>query len=92
MIVITGAAGFIGSRFAAALNDEGRDDLLLSDDFSVSQKDLNWKRLRAAGIIHRELLFEQLGSRWKNKVSFFIQKVKVYVLKVRFLVPDFQTR
>ena len=34
MIVITGAAGFIGSVVAGSLNQIGREDLVLVDDFS----------------------------------------------------------
>ncbi|MBP5650206.1 MAG: NAD-dependent epimerase/dehydratase family protein [Bacteroidales bacterium] len=35
MIVITGAAGFIGSCMVRHLNESGRDDLVLVDDFPV---------------------------------------------------------
>ena len=34
MIVVTGAAGFIGSVVAAELNQKGYNDLILVDDFS----------------------------------------------------------
>ncbi len=43
MIVITGAAGFIGSNLVAALNDEGRDDLIVCDWL---RQDLRWQNLR----------------------------------------------
>ena len=38
MIVVTGAAGFIGSCLVRKLNDAGHKDLLLVDDFSRSDK------------------------------------------------------
>jgi ADP-L-glycero-D-manno-heptose 6-epimerase len=38
MIIITGAAGFIGSCLAAYLNEQGYVDLVLVDDFSISEK------------------------------------------------------
>jgi len=38
MIVITGAAGFIGSCLAGYFNRIGRDDLILVDDYSKSEK------------------------------------------------------
>lgn len=38
MIVVTGAAGFIGSCLVSRLNKEGFDDLILVDDFSRSDK------------------------------------------------------
>lgn len=41
MIVITGAAGFIGSCLAAALQDAGYADLVLVDDFSRVDKSPN---------------------------------------------------
>ncbi|HNR20211.1 MAG: ADP-glyceromanno-heptose 6-epimerase [Bacteroidetes bacterium] len=41
MIVVTGAAGFIGSCLVAKLNEEGFNDLILVDDFSHTEKDKN---------------------------------------------------
>jgi ADP-L-glycero-D-manno-heptose 6-epimerase len=38
MIVITGAAGFIGSCLITKLNNEGHENLILVDDFSQEQK------------------------------------------------------
>ena len=35
MIAITGAAGFIGSQMARKLNQIGRKDLILVDDFTA---------------------------------------------------------
>ena len=41
MIVITGAAGFIGSCLVGNLNNEGYTDLILVDDFSHAEKEQN---------------------------------------------------
>lgn len=41
MIVLTGAAGFIGSCLLRKLNDEGQTDILLVDDFSRPDKNRN---------------------------------------------------
>jgi ADP-L-glycero-D-manno-heptose 6-epimerase len=41
MIVVTGAAGFIGSCLVAKLNKEGFNNLLLVDDFSNEEKNKN---------------------------------------------------
>ena len=38
MIVVTGAAGFIGSCLISKLNNEGHENLILVDDFSQLQK------------------------------------------------------
>jgi len=44
MILITGAAGFIGSNLAAGLNDRGITDLILCDRLRGGEK---WKNIRA---------------------------------------------
>ena len=41
MIVITGAAGFIGSCIAGTLNAKGINNLILVDDFSKTEKAAN---------------------------------------------------
>ncbi|HPS63753.1 MAG TPA: ADP-glyceromanno-heptose 6-epimerase [Bacteroidales bacterium] len=41
MIVITGAAGFIGSCMAGKLNNKGFKDIVLVDDFSREDKQIN---------------------------------------------------
>lgn len=41
MIVVTGAAGFIGSALVSRLNAEGLTDLILVDDFSNKEKSAN---------------------------------------------------
>lgn len=41
MIVVTGAAGFIGSCLVSRLNKEGRYDVIVVDDFSKKEKDRN---------------------------------------------------
>lgn len=41
MIIVTGAAGFIGSCLVRKLNDEGFNDLVLVDDFSKTEKEPN---------------------------------------------------
>lgn len=43
MIVVTGAAGFIASNVVKALNDQGRRDLILVDDFSKTEKRRNYE-------------------------------------------------
>ncbi len=42
MIVITGAAGFIGSCLISKLNSQGITDILLVDDFSFEEKNKNF--------------------------------------------------
>ena len=40
-IVVTGAAGFIGSCLVSFLNGAGYNNLILVDDFSQKEKDIN---------------------------------------------------
>ena len=53
MIVITGAAGFIGSVLTARLNQDKIDDLVLVDDFSRSSKKQNFENKAFRCLIHR---------------------------------------
>lgn len=43
MIIVTGAAGFIGSCMIGKLNSEGYTDIILVDDFTKTEKDNNLK-------------------------------------------------
>ena len=43
MIVVTGAAGFIGSNLVAGLNSARYRDLVLVDDFSRPEKKRNYE-------------------------------------------------
>lgn len=62
MIIVTGAAGFIGSNLVAKLNDEGYGDLLLVDDFSDKQKNLNLEQKIFSEKIHRDDFFEWMET------------------------------
>lgn len=53
MIVVTGAAGFIGSVMVRKLNDEGHADLVLVDDFSSTVKNRNLEGKQFAQRIER---------------------------------------
>lgn len=48
MIVVTGGAGMIGSNIVAALNADGRDDILVVDDLTDGTKFRNLADLRIA--------------------------------------------
>ncbi len=63
MIVITGAAGFIGSCLIQKLNDEGFYDLVLVDDFSNSKKNKNFEGKRFAKQIERDVFPEWLKGK-----------------------------
>lgn len=58
MIVITGAAGFIGSCMVAKLNQAGIEELILVDDFSKEIKKANWENKKYIDKIDRKLFFD----------------------------------
>lgn len=60
MIVVTGAAGFIGSCLAGRLNRQGFDQLILVDDFSFSDKNKNLVGKKFVDKIHRDLFIDWL--------------------------------
>jgi len=54
MIIITGAAGFIGSCLVQKLNEEGFHDLVLVDDFSNPEKNKNFEGKKFSKLVNRE--------------------------------------
>lgn len=62
MIIITGAAGFIGSNLAAKLNAEGRDDLVLVDWLGTGSKWRNVANCRYLDFIFPEDLPQFLAA------------------------------
>lgn len=59
-IVVTGAAGFIGSCMVQSLNDKGFDNLLLVDDFGIESKRKNWEGKNYIEILERHSFFDWL--------------------------------
>jgi ADP-L-glycero-D-manno-heptose 6-epimerase len=57
MIIVTGAAGFIGSCLVNKLNNKGISDILVADDFSNPAKNKNLERKIFLEKIHRDNLF-----------------------------------
>lgn len=57
MILITGAAGFIGSVITKHLNDEGHQKLLLCDHFESGEKWKNLRNLKYDSFVQVEDLF-----------------------------------
>ncbi|HHT03108.1 MAG TPA: ADP-glyceromanno-heptose 6-epimerase [Bacteroidales bacterium] len=53
MIVVTGAAGFIGSCMVSKLNKLGRNDIIIVDDFKKKSKKSNYSNLQYAKKIDR---------------------------------------
>ena len=59
-IIVTGAAGFIGSCMVQYLNEEGYENLILVDDFGVEAKRKNWEGKQYSNIVERYNLFDWL--------------------------------
>ena len=70
MIIITGAAGFIGSCFIKKLNDEGYNDLVLVDNFSIAEKNKNYEGKKFSQKINRDEFPE-----WLRKNQLHVQFV-----------------
>ncbi len=62
MIVVTGAAGFIGSNIVAALNARGEDDILAVDNAEVHARTGNLHDLRVAMFLPKDDLGHFLRS------------------------------
>lgn len=59
-IIVTGAAGFIGSRMVEHLNTLEYRNLVLVDDFGVEIKRKNWEQKGYAHLVERYNLFDWL--------------------------------
>lgn len=60
MIIVTGAAGFIGSYMVGKLNQEGYTDLVLVDDFLNTSKTNNWHSKKYRETVQRDVFFHWL--------------------------------
>ncbi|MDP4731438.1 MAG: ADP-glyceromanno-heptose 6-epimerase, partial [Flavobacteriales bacterium] len=54
MIIVTGAAGFVGSALVARLNEDRFFDLVLVDDFSREDRKRNWEGKKYTALVHRD--------------------------------------
>ncbi|MBK6949798.1 MAG: ADP-glyceromanno-heptose 6-epimerase [Haliscomenobacter sp.] len=69
MIIITGAAGFIGSCMVRKLNDQGHMNLLVVDDFSREDKNRNLAGKNYIARVHRDDLFSWI-DRMHQSIEF----------------------
>ncbi|MEO8146102.1 MAG: ADP-glyceromanno-heptose 6-epimerase [Bacteroidia bacterium] len=69
MIIVTGAAGFIGSCLVSKLNNEGYNNLLISDDFSNEEKDKNLDSKKFSQKVHRDDLMNFIKEN-HNSIEF----------------------
>jgi ADP-L-glycero-D-manno-heptose 6-epimerase len=69
MIVVTGAAGFIGSCLVSRLNKAGYSNIIVVDDFSKHEKDRNLEGKKFEAKVERGVFFKWLEE-FGSKVSF----------------------
>ncbi|TAD84983.1 MAG: ADP-glyceromanno-heptose 6-epimerase [Bacteroidetes bacterium] len=70
-VLITGAAGFIGSVMAGHLNQLGYANLVLVDDFGEEAKRANWETKQYAHVVERQSLQNWLTD-WGNEIDVVI--------------------
>ncbi|MES2775842.1 MAG: ADP-glyceromanno-heptose 6-epimerase [Bacteroidota bacterium] len=68
-IIVTGAAGFIGSCMVQYLNEKGFENLVLVDDFGAESKRVNWQAKSYSHIVERYNLFDWLEL-YDEKIDF----------------------
>ncbi|MFT4203796.1 MAG: ADP-glyceromanno-heptose 6-epimerase [Chitinophagaceae bacterium] len=61
-IIVTGAAGFIGSVLVGYLNTLGYSDLILVDNFDDADKRANWSEKQFTEIVEKEFLEKWLDA------------------------------
>ena len=71
MIVVTGAAGFIGSILTEKLNETGENDLVLVDKFDNPEKNKNLEGLVFTEKIPRDIFFKWFDEN-HNKIDFVL--------------------
>ncbi|NCI47937.1 ADP-glyceromanno-heptose 6-epimerase [Sediminibacterium soli] len=70
-IIVTGAAGFIGSCMVEYLNKKGYENIILVDDFGAEEKRKNWESKKYTDVVERYNLFEWLEAN-KPKLDIII--------------------
>jgi len=67
MVIITGGAGFIGSAYLWRLNQEGRQDVLIVDNLSTSEKWRNLVGLKYQEYVQKDdFLIRLFDGEWEN--------------------------
>jgi ADP-L-glycero-D-manno-heptose 6-epimerase len=66
MIVVTGAAGFIGSCLVSRLNADNFNDIVVVDNFSVAKKEANLQGKRVKEFVDRMEFFDWLDKNYEE--------------------------
>lgn len=65
MIIVTGGAGFIGSCIVRRLNDAGRNDIVIVDNISETDKWMNMRNKKYIKYVHKSKFLAELPT-YKN--------------------------
>lgn len=65
MVIVTGAAGFIGSCLVSKLNQEGFEDIVVVDKFSNQEKNKNLEKKKITARVDRDEFFDWLEENQK---------------------------
>jgi ADP-L-glycero-D-manno-heptose 6-epimerase len=68
-VVVTGAAGFIGSNIVRGLNARGIDDIIAVDDLTQGDKFRNLADLRIADYVDADLFYDLFAEGGFGKVE-----------------------
>ncbi|MBI9034489.1 MAG: ADP-glyceromanno-heptose 6-epimerase [Bacteroidales bacterium] len=71
MIVVTGAAGFIGSCMISKLNQDGQNDIIAVDKFNRADKNKNLEHKEISAKVERDQFFDWLDAN-QTSVTFII--------------------
>ncbi|HML84456.1 MAG TPA: NAD-dependent epimerase/dehydratase family protein, partial [Bacteroidales bacterium] len=66
MIVVTGAAGFIGSAMISKLNRAGYQNVIAVDHFDRDDKNANLTNLTISQFVNRDSFFQWLDNNHKT--------------------------
>lgn len=62
MIIVTGGAGFIGSCMVRTLNDHGKEDIIIVDNISSTDKWMNMRNKKYIKYVHKSKFLEELPT------------------------------
>ena len=68
-IVVTGAAGFIGSNIVKGLNARGFDDIIAVDDLTQGDKFRNLADLKIADYVDLDMFYDLFADGYFGKVE-----------------------
>ncbi len=71
MIIVTGAAGFIGSCMVNKLNNKGFKDIVVVDEFSRDEKMKNLAGKSVSAFVHRSDFFDWFDQNYQNVTAVY---------------------